>query len=150
LFDFFIGGEIMKTINIKTKLYSFACFICSLSAVFFLSPVSGFAANTVTYKGIIQGAGCLEYHAVCPASDKDPSVATQRDFVLQVNGKTIYYMPNLDRADKLPYVGKSVIVTGKPGKNEIWVRRLQVKDKDGYRTVWSWAQQQAMYRTSGE
>jgi hypothetical protein len=143
------GGAMMKTKNNNSKVYRFARLILSVSAVFLLSTVSAFAAKTVTYDGIIQGAGCLHYHAVCPTSDKDPAVAIERDFVLQANGKTIYYMPNIDRSVKFLYTGKRVRVTGNPSKNEIYVTRLQVKGKHGYQTVWSLAQQQKMYQTSG-
>jgi hypothetical protein len=140
----------MKTKNNKTKVYRFSLFILSMSAVFLLSTVSAFAAKTATYTGTIQGAACTQYHQVCPTSNQDPSIAIERDFVLQLNnGKTYYFMPNLDRIVKSQYDGKSVRVTGTPGKNQIWVTRLELKGKNGYQTVWSQARQDKMYQHMG-
>ena len=125
-------------------------FILSLAAVFLLSTVSAFAAKTVTYKGTIQGAACTIYHQVCPQNGHDPSIAVERDFVLQLNnGKTYYFMPNLDRIVKAQYDGDSVRVTGTPGKNQIWVTRLELKGKNGYQTVWSQQQQEKKYPPTG-
>jgi hypothetical protein len=141
----------MKTKNSNTTFYRYALFILSISALFLLSTATAFAAKTVTYTGTIQGAGCLQYHAVCPTSSKDPSIAIERDFVLQLNnGKTLYYMPNLDRSVKAECVGRTVRVTGTLGYHQINVTRLQLKGKDGYQTIWSKAQEQVMYAPEGK
>ena len=141
----------MNTKNNNTTFYRFALFILSLSALFLLSTATAFAANTVTYTGTIQGAGCLHYHGVCPTSANDPSIAIERDFVLQVNnGKTLYYMPNLDRSIKAECVGRTVRVTGTPGNHQINVTRLQLKGENGYQTIWSQAQEQVMYAPEGK
>lgn len=140
----------MKTKNSKTELQRFTLFFLSLSAIFLLSTGSGFADKTVTYEGTIQGAGCVHYHAACPQSNMDAHIANERDFVLFLNAKTHYYLPNLDRSVKARYVGKSVRVTGNPGEHEIWVTRLELKGDHGYRTVWSLEEQRKMYDPSTE
>ena len=139
----------MKTKNFKTKLQRTVTFLISLSAVFLLSTVSGFAAQTVTFDGVIQGADCVQLKQLaCPVNNQDGAIASVSDFVLLLPGNTHYYLPNLGRIVKSQYVGKSVRVIGSIDGDKIWVKRMELKGSHGYHTVWSLAQQQKMYAPS--
>lgn len=139
----------MKTITIKTKVPRIVYFFISLSAFFLFSAVSGFAGETVTYEGVIQGANCVQLKQLtCPISNHDGAIASERDFVLLLPGNMHYYLPNLDRIVKSQYVGKSVRVFGNLDGNKIWVKRLELKGSRGYHTVWSLEEYQEMYAPS--
>jgi hypothetical protein len=139
----------MKTKTIKTKVPRIVYFFISLSAVFLFSAVSGFAGETVTYNGVIQGASCVQLKQLtCPVNSRDGAIASERDFVLLLPGNTHFYLPNLDRIVKSQYVGKSVRVIGNLEGNKIRVERLELKGSHGYHTVWSLEEQQEMYAPS--
>ena len=56
-----------------------------------------------------------------------------------------FLLPNLDRHIKSKYLTMNVRVSGEQKSDSIWVERLEVKESDQYRQVWSWKQQQKMY-----
>lgn len=139
----------MKTKIIKTKVQRVVSFLISLSAVILFSAGSGFAGETVTFEGVIQGANCVHFKTACPINNQDAHIANERDFVLLLPGSKHYYLPNLDRIVKSRYLGKSVRVTGNLGDHEIWATRLELKGGNGYRTVWTLEEQEKMYQPSG-
>jgi hypothetical protein len=61
----------------------------------------------------------------------------------------IFFLPNLNRAIKARYVTKSVRIQGKKEGHGIWVDRLDVKKNAKYQNVWSWKEQQEMYKSGG-
>ncbi len=103
------------------------------------------AVHAKTFSGRINGHSCAHGGEVCPIDRLDPHVALERDFVLQTPDGTYYFMTNLPREVKVRHVLSEAQVTGdlNPRYNTLTVEELQVKQGNGYHTVWTNAQQSA-------
>ena len=65
--------------------------LCAIS----LMPALAMADAVV---GTIQGFHCVTQGKVCPVGKEDPLAAVEKTFVLHVQGKDFYFVPNIDRA----------------------------------------------------
>jgi len=76
-------------------------------------------------------------------------LAEEPDFVLLLPDGRHFLMPNLDRHIKAKYLTKYVRISGEQESESIWVDRLEVKESGQSRQVWSWKQQQQLYKGGG-
>lgn len=118
-----------------------------LLTVMLIIPASATAGKDVVYEGTMQGASCVHYKLECP--EDEAHIAIEHDFVLLRPDGEHYFLTNLSRITKARYATRSVRVSGEIKDHEIWVDKLEVKEGDQYRQVWSWKQQQEMYKGGG-
>ncbi len=100
-------------------------------------PFTAQAANTID--GWMQGYNCVSHGHKCPVDRLDPHLMLEPDFVLLLDDGDYYLLPNLARDIKARYIHKSIRVVGdvNPKHKSIDVNKLQVKDGDSFKTVWS-------------
>jgi hypothetical protein len=110
-------------------------------------PKPAKAGQFGTYEGTIQGASCVHYKKKCPGTEAH--IAIENDFVLLLPNGEHYFLPNLNRAIKARYVAKPVRISGEVEDHGIWVNRLEVRKGNKYRGVWSWKEQQELYKGGG-
>ena len=132
----------MNVITVYTFLIPVGIFIFSL-----IIPATVIAGERVSYEGTLQGASCVHYKKKCP--ENDAHIAIEHDFVLLLPNGEHYFLPNLNRAIKARYVGKPVQISGNLENHEIWVDNLAVKKGNKYTSVWSWKEQQELYKGGG-
>lgn len=132
----------MNLITVYTFLIPAVIFIFSL-----IIPATVIAGERVSYEGTLQGASCVHYKKKCP--ENDAHIAIEHDFVLLLPNGEHYFLPNLNRAIKARYVAKPVQISGDLENHEIWVDRLDVKKGNKYTSVWSWKEQQELYKGGG-
>ncbi len=116
-------------------------------AVILIIPATVAAGKDVTYEGTLQGANCVHYKLECP--EDEAHITMEHDFVLLLPNGDHYFLTNLSRITKARYATRSVRVSGEIKDHEIWVDKLEVKEGSQYRQVWSWKQQQEMYKGGG-
>ena len=124
----------------------------SISLVLLLTlmiPAAVLASKDIIVEGVIQGANCVHNKTSCPEDRIDAHIALEHDFLLVSPDGEHYFLPNLNRAIKARYVTKSVRIQGKKEGHGIWVDRLDVKKNSKYQNVWSWEEQQEMYKGGG-
>ena len=139
------SGKYQSNINVIT-VYTFLI----PSVIFFFAlilPATAIAGERVSYEGTLQGASCVHYKKKCP--ENDAHIAIEHDFVLLLSNGKHYFLPNLNRAIKARYVAKPVQISGELENHEIWVDRLDVKKGNKYKSVWSWEEQQQLYKGGG-
>lgn len=107
------------------------------SALLFALPAVAKAATTID--GWMQGFNCVIHGHKCPVDSLDPHLALESDFVLYLDGGEYFLLPNIDKIIKAKYVHQEIRVTGKrnPKYATIEVNTLQVRDGNGFKTVWS-------------
>jgi hypothetical protein len=144
----------MKTLVRKRPnlfpMASFTFFILVLAFFFALTDPLGVAAGErVTFEGTLRGANCTHYKLDC--LDDESHIAIENDFILILPDDTHYFMPNLSRALKARYANKAVRVRGEVNiKNHyIWVDILELKKRNTYQPIWSWKEQQELYKGGG-
>lgn len=141
----------MKTIFKSLKLQQRKCHFLPLLTLFFAVLIAWvpptLAEQTVTYEGTIQGAACVHYKQTCPADEAH--IAMENDFVLLLSSGEHLFLPNLNQAVKARYVNRSVRVRGEKEIHSIWVDTLEIKKGKIYQQVWSFLEQQKMYRGGG-
>lgn len=98
--------------------------------------------KTVTYEGTIQGLNCVFNHTKCPTHDLDMYIALESDFVLVLPDGRFFLLHNIDRIIKARYLTRLVRVRGHQKGDIIWVDNLEVKEGNGYKTVWNYAEQE--------
>ncbi len=126
----------------------FNLFIPAVVLLFSLTiPIDVDAGEGVTIKGYLRGANCTHYKLNC--SDDETHIAMEHDFVLVVVGGKHYFLPNLSRMIKARHANKEVRVSGEKEDHEIWVKRLEVKRGQIYKSVWSWDEQRKLYESAG-
>jgi len=136
-----------QRINLIGKITTCWGGILLLLIVMLMIPAAGTAGKDVAYEGTLQGASCVHYKRECP--DDEAHLALEHDFVLLLPDGKHYFLPNLSRVTKARYATREVRISGEIEDHEIWVDRLEVKEGDKYREVWSWKQQQEMYKGGG-
>ena len=114
-----------------------------------LAPATVLANKDFMTEGVIQGANCVHKKTACPEDRLDAHIALEQDFVLVTADGEHYFLPNLNRAIKARYVTVEVRVSGKKEGHGIWVERLDVNKGNSFKNVWSWEEQQAMYKGGG-
>jgi hypothetical protein len=107
-------------------------------------------AQDTPFEGIIQGANCVHNKTGCPESPSDAHIAAEHDFVLLLPDGEHYFLFNLDRAIKAKYVTLPVRVLGRIQGHGIWVHTFEVKKSGQYKQVWSFEEQQRIYREEQE
>lgn len=112
-------------------------------------PTVSTAEKDVIYEGTIQGILCVHDKKMCHKEALDMYVAQEPDFVLLLPDGRHFLLPNLDRHIKSRYLTRNVRVSGEQKSESIWVDRLEVKEGDQYRKVWSWKKQQEIYKGGG-
>ena len=132
----------MKVITFYTYLIPALIFLFLL-----IIPATVIAGERVSYEGTLQGASCVHFKKKCP--EDDAHIAIEHDFVLLLPNGKHYFLPNLNRAIKARYVAKPVRISGDLQDHSIWVDRLDVKKGNKYTSVWSWKEQQELYKGGG-
>ena len=132
----------MKVITFYTYLIPALIFLFLL-----IIPATVIAGERVSYEGTLQGASCVHFKKKCP--EDDAHIAIEHDFVLLLPNGKHYFLPNLNRAIKARYVAKPVQISGDLQDHSIWVDRLDVKKGNKYTSVWSWKEQQELYKGGG-
>jgi hypothetical protein len=96
-------------------------------------------ANAEIFSGKLNGYDCAHSGITCPLDPKDPHVALERDFVLQLKSGDYLFITNLPRNIKLKHVLKDLKITGKKHAKfeSIDVDEAMVKNGDIWETVWS-------------
>jgi hypothetical protein len=117
--------------------------------VMLIMPAAGWAGKYVTYEGTIQGILCVHDKELCHRENLDMYLALEPDFVIVFPDGNHFLLPNLDRHIKSKYLERNVRISGEQESESIWVDKLEVKEGDQYRQVWSWKQQQEMYKGGG-
>jgi hypothetical protein len=115
-----------------------------------LAPAPALTAQDTPFEGIIQGANCVHNKTGCPESPSDPHIAAEHDFVLLLPDGDHYFLLNLDRAIKAKYITLPVRVLGRIQGHGIWVHTFEVKKSGKYKQVWSFEEQQEIYRQEQE
>ena len=144
----------MKTLYLKQSSLNpmayLTFFTLAMALVLTLPARSQAAAGErVTFEGTLRGANCTHYKQDC--YDDDAHIAIENDFVLVLRDDLHYFLPNLNRALKARYANKAVRVSGDlDEKNHyIWVDILELKKGNIYQPIWSWKEQQEMYKGGG-
>ncbi len=108
-----------------------------------LIPVISYAAPA-TIEGTIQGYNCVMQGKTCPIGSEDPLVQTENTFVLLTNdGKSFYFIPNVDRAVLARHVAEHVRVIGEVNKenNAIRANSIDTEKNGRWKTAWAKDQQ---------
>ena len=101
-------------------------------------------------EGTIQGFHCVTQGKVCPVGKEDPLAAVEKTFVLHVQGKDFYFVPNIDRAVLSRYINKMVKIEGvvhrfsKESKS-IRAKDLYARENGNWRHVWSKNKEDEIY-----
>jgi len=109
--------------------------------ILLLLPVISHAA---TIEGTIQGYNCVLQGKTCPIGSEDPLVQTEMTFVLLTNdGKTYYFVPNVDRAVLARHVAEQIRIIGDVSKenNAIRANVIETKKTGKWKTAWAKDQQ---------
>ena len=80
---------------------------------------------------------------LCPAGDRCMTGVVQKTSTLCIHVKSLF---NLGRAIKAKYVTLPVRVVGRKQGHGIWVYTFEVKKGGKYKQVWSFEEQQEIYR----
>ena len=105
-----------------------------------MAPAMPVTANTAkTFEGWMQGYNCVTHGHKCPIDRLDPHLMLEPDFVLLLDDGDYFLLPNIVRIVKAKYIHKPIRVIGdvNPKYRAIDVDKLQVKDGNSYKTVWS-------------
>ncbi|MCK5312902.1 MAG: hypothetical protein KAJ62_12370 [Desulfobacteraceae bacterium] len=109
-------------------------------AILFVVPAFAFAKDSTKINGTIQGASYVINHTVQPLSSDDPNMILERDFVLQCDDGSYYFLPNLTRGTKAAFVNQKVTISGEVTNNKIVAHKIH-KDKAGHaRLAYDWDQ----------
>jgi hypothetical protein len=106
-----------------------------------LIPVISYGA---AIEGTIQGYNCIMQGKTCPVGGEDPLVQTENTFVLLTNdGKSYFFIPNVDRAILARHVAEHVKITGdvNPQNNAIRANVIQTEKNGMWKTAWAKDQQ---------
>ena len=103
-------------------------------AIMFIVPAFAWAKPHTQINGTIQGASYVINHTVQSMSGDDPNVALERDFVLQCDDGSYYFLPNLTRELKSKLINQKVTISGEVTKNQIVAHRLY-QDKAGHNLI---------------
>ncbi|UCD91141.1 MAG: hypothetical protein JSW04_06880 [Desulfobacterales bacterium] len=122
----------MKKIDIYKK-----SLVLVVSVALIMPAVAIAKTHTATFKGTIQGALCVLEGKKCPPDDLDAHLLIENNFVLLASSGKYYYMPNISRNVKARYAGKDVQITGKAKGESIIVDKLEVKEGDKYKLIWT-------------
>lgn len=111
------------------------------------------AETTIT--GSMQGLNCCLNNRILLTDDRvDAVIALESDFVLYVKKGEFWLLPNLAHAVKSRHVGQVIRVTGEKlnGYNAIDVEKLEVRQDDIFKTVWTkkWQQEEDARRQREE
>ncbi len=99
----------------------------------------GVAFSQNYFSGKIQGANYVFNNGVQPTSSNDPKVRFERDFVLQSEDGSVYFLNNVPRYMKIKAVNKDVRVYGKnDGNGKIIVHHIDYKIGDKYAKLCNW------------
>jgi hypothetical protein len=122
----------MKKIN---SYKTYMIFVVFLGVIVF--TVAFATTHTATLRGTIEGALCVLNGKKCPVHDLDAHLLIENNFVILASDGKYYYLPNLSRSVKARYMGKDIQITGKVKGESIIVDKLEVKEGDKYKVVWS-------------
>ena len=145
-----MNNKIREKSSIITAVGRFLPAVALILAFAMLAPTPALAAKDKIFDGIIQGANCVHNKTVCPKSPSDAHIAAEYDFVLLMPNGDHYFLLNLDRAIKAKYVTLPVRVVGKIQGHGIWVQAFEVKKDGKYKQVWSFEEQQRIYKEQQE
>jgi hypothetical protein len=144
----------MKTLYLKqSNWHPMVCLnfltLAMALALILSAPLQAVSGERDTFEGTLRGASCTHYKQDC--YDDDAHIAIENDFVLVLADDLHYFMPNLSRALKARYANKVVRVSGDVDKknHSIWVDTLELKKGNEYQPVWSWKEQQELYKGGG-
>ena len=113
-------------------------------AILFVVPAFAWAKDSTKINGTIQGASYVINHTVQPLSSNDPNVVLERDFVLQCDDGSYYFLPNLTRGVKSAFINQEVTISGEVTDNQIVAHKIY-KDKAGRtRLAYDWDQDMKM------
>ncbi len=99
----------------------------------------GVAFSQDYFSGKIQGANYVFNNGVQPTSSSDPKINLERDFVLQAEDGSVYFLKNVPRYMKVKAINKDVRVYGKnAGNGKIMVHHIDYKIGDKYVALCNW------------
>ncbi|MDF1529802.1 MAG: hypothetical protein P1R74_11815 [Sedimenticola sp.] len=108
-----------------------------LLAILSLLPVWSVADSL---EGRLNGLDCASHGEMCPTDKDDPHVLLERDFVVQTEDGSYFFITNMDWRTKLQYVLSMVKVEGKRSEklmvisaDEFWVKQ----ENGEYQLKWS-------------
>ncbi len=107
--------------------------------VLILTVLSLSSAQAETITGRINGYDCAQAGITCPIDPKDPHIALESDFVLQLASGEYLFLTNLSRDFKLQHVLKEVRVTGRRHAkfDSIDIDVFKVKDGEKWKVAWT-------------
>jgi hypothetical protein len=136
-----------QRLNLVGKIATFWRILVPFLVVMLIIPAVASAGKDVTYEGTLRGANCVHFKQDCP--DDEMHIAMEHDFVLLLPNGDHYFLTNLGRVTKARYANKEVRISGEIENHEIWVDKVEVKESGKYRKVWSWKEQQELYKGGG-
>jgi hypothetical protein len=125
----------MQTTKNRKVLATLWISIIFISLTFMAAAIN--ATEEATYEGTIQGLNCTYYGMECPKNDLDIYAALENDFVLVLENKKFFLLPNLSPLVKARHLAEKVRIRGKQDGSSIWVENLEVKMNGGYKSVWN-------------
>ena len=107
-------------------------------------------AMAAAVQGSIQGFHCVTQGKTCPVGKEDPLAAVENTFVLHVQGKDFYFVPNIDRAVLSRYINKMVKIEGQihalsKESKSIKAKDMYAMENGKWRHVWSKNKEDEMY-----
>ncbi|MEJ2658462.1 MAG: hypothetical protein P8012_14930 [Desulfobacterales bacterium] len=120
----------------KLNIYKITA-VFLVSAALILPGAAVAKTHKATIEGTIEGALCVLSGKKCPPDDLDTHLLIENNFVLLAPDGKYYYLPNISRKVKLRYVGKDIRITGQVKGESIIVDKLEAKEGDNYKVVWS-------------
>ena len=107
-------------------------------AIMFIVPAFAWAKTNTQINGTIQGASYVINQTIQPMSSDDPNAALERDFVLQCDDGSYYFLPNLTRGEKVRFLNQEVTVSGDVTKNQIVTHRIYQNKAGRSIAVYGW------------
>jgi hypothetical protein len=110
-------------------------------------PLAASAARTDTIEGELVGISFALHGHTYPKEMMEAHLSFESDFVLFIKHHEHYVLANLPRDVKVRHVGETIRVTGElnPAKTAITAHKLEVKEGNAYKLIWSKEIEQKMW-----
>ena len=145
-----MNNKIREKLRVITAVGRLLPAVALILAFAMPASTTALASQYQPFEGIIQGANCVHNKTACPESPSDAHIAAEHDFVLLLPNGDHYFLLNLDRTIKAKYVTVPVRVLGKKQGHGIWVHTFEIKKSAKYKQVWSFDEQQRIYKEEQE
>jgi hypothetical protein len=107
-------------------------------SIMFIIPAFAWASTHARITGTIQGASYVINHTVQPLNNTDPNAILERDFVLQCDDGSYYFLPNLDRTLKTQLINQQVVIAGDITGTQIIVHKVYKDKADHNHLFYDW------------